>query len=817
MAHKDRQSETSERSAERRLRPKTDKDSERSHKSRSTKPKVTDSESGKSVKLRRRKKEDSEDKVKKRISEPNLLRADLVPELSRAPSRISLPYPSFNKNYSKEAVRIDRENLKLSAEKTPITPESTDLGSDKKLRSKPVEQQDTESKHGRPPSPPETDVSKKKIGQRKVSQVQECLVEEEKVASKISLVSKASKREGASKSTEDSKTSEVSELTESSLTSEDSSENTVLRSETGSKDGSNATSVPPKRTRSVEEKNHQPYVETVPIKEQDFTPSVKPIPSPFIHLKTAGLCHSEKDSAQHTSAQAPSNLPTNTPCVDYLIENGGLLRPVPKKIFEFAHSTSQHQQAISTPIKIGKIFAPCLSILDEYETVLKKNGSLAVATGYRSVARRLLDRLEVVMGRDLDVEGCLCVMCRHASLASYKNRKELGWGEVLEWSAGRKELPVWPAFDFATLGVKAAELAGIGLSQKDTSSSASPIKVDPDISDEFREYYLQQSKKTKLAVDRWLSSCPETAATPPQEIDDETLSFAILTHLDQKERPIFHALNTGSTVLQPISRIKNSPRKPRSDFVMRTAQSIQRLYKLSLPPRDPEVAIFLLQNPELHDLLATISKISSREWEILTSGRFDGFLWSGADTESSRSLNTPNVAPQRSELRNSDPSLSINSGKSFHGQSIYPQTRRPVLNDEETEIGVLAEVEREIYQGMEALEDAFENLHRKAELVRRALRERATGITLSLQSRQLSEPSLDILDSPLSGVSSMYGRQCWGDRSESHYTSDWDPGDDYSELAPDDSASNISSSRHRRPKRRNERMAPTLLEEEDEE
>lgn len=36
------------------------------------------------------------------------------------------------------------------------------------------------------------------------------------------------------------------------------------------------------------------------------------------------------------------------------------------------------------------------------------------------------------------------------------------------------------------------------------------------------------------------------------------------------------------------------------------------------------------------------------------------------------------------------------------------------------------------------------------------------------------------------------------------------------EIAPDDSASNISSSRHRRPKRRNERRTPALVEEEDE-
>jgi hypothetical protein len=37
------------------------------------------------------------------------------------------------------------------------------------------------------------------------------------------------------------------------------------------------------------------------------------------------------------------------------------------------------------------------------------------------------------------------------------------------------------------------------------------------------------------------------------------------------------------------------------------------------------------------------------------------------------------------------------------------------------------------------------------------------------------------------------------------------------DIMPDDSASNISSSRHRRPKRRTERRTPAPIEEDDEE
>ena len=85
----------------------------------------------------------------------------------------------------------------------------------------------------------------------------------------------------------------------------------------------------------------------------------------------------------------------------------------------------------------------------------------------------------------------------------HEGSRGLGWGEVLEWVSNRRELPLWPAFDFATLGVKAADdIAGLGISghQKGASDSVrpgSPVKIDPDIAEEYRDHFLQQSKKTK--------------------------------------------------------------------------------------------------------------------------------------------------------------------------------------------------------------------------------------------------------------------------------------------------------------------------------
>lgn len=140
-------------------------------------------------------------------------------------------------------------------------------------------------------------------------------------------------------------------------------------------------------------------------------------------------------------------------------------------------------------------------------------------------------------------------------------------------------------------------------------------------------------------------------------------------------------------------------------------------------------------------------------------------------------------------------------------------SRPPVSNDEEMEMAAIAEIEREIYQGMEALEDAFEKLHHQAETVRTALRQRGAGLMQNLQSRR----RIDVLSVPGSGNSqnSGYERPSWaGSDAENASDDDWQM-EEY-DLYPDDSASNISSSRHRRPKRRVERRTPAPIEEEEE-
>lgn len=858
-------------SSERRHRSKSERerDPNKPHKSRSTRIKVIDPETGE-VKHRRRK-DKSGDPSSSSIANSSM--ADLVPEIARtasapgATSRSSLPYPSFNKAFSKEAV-ASRDDVRM---KNPYTPESTDVSGgmgEERRRSTSADFTRLNQDH-RPPSPPETEFSQ----QQKGSGPRMERVQEEELSRSSSRGSSSGSvrrsKDGKSKD-ERSKISSKSKSSRASTAvpaSKKVSIESVVDSELVDSGASTVTSVSPNPAAPSRAEADHDEEEESPASAQDSsprTPTQTPTFPPSVSKSVPGYMHFEQPSEAVSSAfdsplppppPPPPMAPVEIPQVDYLMQNGGLLRPAPKTLLSvtpnFTPNPNTSRSSTPMPSEIEKIFGPYFSVLDQYEAVINKNGSLAVATGYRSVARRLLDRLENVFNRDLSSEGCQCVMCLNLDPRFHEGSRGLGWGEVLEWVSARRELPVWPAFDFATLGVRAGEdLAGLGISGharngSDGQRPSSPIKMDPDIAEEFREHYLAASAKKKLAVNKWLSSCPQTAAAPPQEVDDETLSFAILTHLEQQDRPIFNALVNGSTVLQPASRVPTMIRKPRSDFMIRTVRSIQRLYRLQEPPRDPEAAVYLLKNPQIHNLLATMSGINPSEYEILTSGRFDGFLWSGAEESPAVSRGPTPVSAgagirspmspafrqaQANNSRTTTPFSQMRSS-TFSPSFGFPPSRgqtpmrHPVSNDEETEIQTLAELEREIYLGMEALEDAFEGLHRKAEHVRRALRERGAGLSISLQSRRTSAPDILRSNTPGMGMGPQWNNlgmerereRYAGDTEESE--SDWDGieyGEGMSEIAPDDSASNISSNRHRRPKRRNERRTPALVEEEDE-
>ena len=489
------------------------------------------------------------------------------------------------------------------------------------------------------------------------------------------------------------------------------------------------------------------------------------------------------------------------------MQNGGLQHAVSKSLV-FAPEPSKAPQTTISDLpnptimaaQVERIFSPFNILLDNYEKVMSKNGSIAVATGYRSIARRLLDRLEAVFARDISSEVCTCAICEtfQDDSSTLEDERGLSWGEILEYVCGRRDLPPWPAF--------ALDRGPVGLGILSAEQRSPMQKLDIDVPDEYREHYIRQSKKTKILVDRWLAGQSTDSISPPDDADDDTLTFAILTHLEPTQRPLFKTLlgvaESRPPSRNPASRTPTPLNMPESHLLSNTALAIQRLYRLASPPRAPESALYLLNNPPLHNVLATLAAISDGEWHLLTSGRFDGFLRSGAED-----------VPSPAVSRNPTPAA---TGRASRGPTPAPQSSTPapgsvgapVAMDEETEIAVLAEIEREIYLGMEALEDAFEALHCKAEVVRRTLRERGAGLSMASQARRGGANTLEArLGTPASAVG---GSRGWDSETDDGF-------DDLgSELAPDDSASNVSRSRVRRPKRRNERRTPAPVEEEDE-
>jgi hypothetical protein len=517
---------------------------------------------------------------------------------------------------------------------------------------------------------------------------------------------------------------------------------------------------------------------------------------------------------------------------------------------------------IAPPEEYAKIFNPLHKRLDDYLHVLRHNGSLAVATGYKSVARRLLDKLSQVFARDISSQKCDCVICKTTPQPTLSDEEDSGvsWGEILEFVAGRRELPQWPPFSIAPEG------ANLGLGLMNTMGVMNPSgaipkpmqKLDVDVPEEYRDHYIRQNQKTKKAVQSWLSQQPELPSSPPEEADEDTLMFAMMTKLDTNQRNVFIALMHGQSSIS-ASRAPTPAERPQqpSDALKRARKALQRLYRIDRPPRDCECAIYMLNNAHLHGMLATLAEVNEAEWEILVSGRFDGFLWSGAEVPFPPSVSqygspVASRAPSRAQnqtpfsrnttpfsgmsgfqpsrgptpfsplrnvmspdnsfgQQNQPPPMFPSRGPTpaFNGMGVSPPA--PVQLDEDTEIAVLAEVERNLFNDMERFEDAFEVLHSRAEHVRQLLRERSAGLSMQSQLRRGSngEGVHVRLDTPASGITDF----------ESEGEGDDDDGlADLASLAPDDSASQISVNRRFRKRERQGKRtpAPAAVAEEDE-
>ncbi|EXJ96285.1 hypothetical protein A1O1_01411 [Capronia coronata CBS 617.96] len=867
--------ESSKMEKHERERKDRDKDRHRSHRKTPTKEKTTSRSSL------------SPADGKRRSSMPG--KVEVEDASLRSESKSSLPYPTFSKEHSREAVGVSaRPTLNV------FTPPTTDLNGSKDRLST---GKSTPMSNHAPPSPPLTDQNsgsgKWRHNAGKPVSV-ETIPEEKDIRNdkdskiKAKLRPRSSRSNGHLRSSSElganslptKKHRDVADSPLKTTTSVDTgipqrsvSQPTRLDSpitatsatESATNISSDATSIAPDQPSIQRPGSKIPPAAAQHDIQHHRGPSVQPQSRGVTPLEVfvedgSSILSATADGVSATPGPPPPPPPppviAPVPKVDYLLQHGGLNQPVPKRLLLAGKpmAVQQAQSPEQPPVVVANLFQPYTSLLDDYEKVMSKNGSLAVATGYRSVARRLLDRLEAVFARDISSEACRCPMCGYDHSHDVRS---VSWGEALELVSGRKELPPWPPFTFTQSPV------GLGISLE---LHVPMQKLDIDVPDEYREHYIRQSRKTKQSVDKWLNRQTDSPSSPPEEVDDETLTFAILTHLPAEQRPVFKDLlgivdrpmEPPRRAPTPDLRTQNglAPRPPlptptptpapriRPEHITTASQAIQRLYRLPVAPRDSEAALFLFNNPTLHNALATLAAISNDEWDILISGRFDGFLRSGAEEgpTSMAEMGVPSrgPTPHRPPTRGITPgyvgvggSASVPNGDDYRSRqgsyghtSSYPgataQYGAPIAFDEEIELATLAEVERDIYAGMEALEDAFEALHNKAELVRRALRERAAGLAAAAQRRRghLGGGVEVRMDTPASGILPSFPDGDTGGGGGKPWDAETDDGlgewDGYSEIEPDDSASNISSARRRRPKRRNERRTPALIEEEDE-
>jgi hypothetical protein len=285
--------------------------------------------------------------------------------------------------------------------------------------------------------------------------------------------------------------------------------------------------------------------------------------------------------------------------IDYLIPNGSLPAPV-SGYFHPTHDPSSLDVPPSMRSDnpnvnpVAGIFGNLNFLLDSYLAVLSSGGSIAVGTGYQSVARQLLERVEGVFARDLGVNG-------------------IGWAEVLEHLRGSRPKPFLCVLPVRGLLAKREEESVLNAepactTQQLAASVVAGVKAKPAMS----------------KVNQWLEEVEQVlrAAEP----DDCSKA---LQDEDEEEEIVCQIIEGILKNNTEESQIKNFRRYLEDRvFGTRMKLALTRLYhehpvELITPPI---VALYMLLHPEVQPLLDAIANVSEQELDLINSGRFDSFL-----------------------------------------------------------------------------------------------------------------------------------------------------------------------------------------------
>lgn len=428
--------------------------------------------------------------------------------------------------------------------------------------------------------------------------------------------------------------------------------------------------------------------------------------------------------------------------IDYLLPNGSLPNPVSTNFHPWQDPDSL-DDSIDTDQPVSAVFANLNIMLENYHSILSNGGSIAVANGYHSVARKLLEQVGGVFPRDLGVDG-------------------VGWHDILEYIRGGRTRPCLCVLPVKGLmsrrNIEASILSG-ATGDDDGASHLHPpsMYITKELAQsEIAKSVVAGAKQKTGKVEDWLEEV-EKVLKRSQPPPSPTSTSCLSEDGDFDEH--------SEIVVQIIEGILNQTqilvfRAYLSDphIIAATKLALVRLYPQHTPAAitAPIIALYLLLHDELHPLLTAVSRLSDAEMELINSGRFDGFL----DGSS-------NALPR----------------------------------DEEEELRTITSLDRSLLRVLEGLDDEIEELHNRALVVRRALKERQNGIAKKMKKRslqQLAEGDVPIVSVPIPDELE--------DENELLLppVEEWDGGKSIV-LGPDDSASNVTFGQRRRAERRFEK------------
>jgi hypothetical protein len=416
--------------------------------------------------------------------------------------------------------------------------------------------------------------------------------------------------------------------------------------------------------------------------------------------------------------------------IDYLILNGSLDAPVSENFHPYQEPNSLTPSPRSD-LPVAEVFANLNHLLDAYLRILSNGGSMAVGTGYQSVARKLLQQVGGVFARDVGVDG-------------------VDWSDILGYIRGETQKPC-----LCVLPVK-----GLLHNNIDTATVLSGAEPNQDLAlqptKELAESVVAGVKEKTATgkVEEWLEEVEKVLRRqqPPPSPTLSTMSEEIeYEYEDEVVTQIIEGILPTPVQIDVFrSYLADRP------YLAATKSALMRMYPQHTPVSitKPIVALYLLLHPELHPVLKAIGGLSDAEMELISSGRFDGFL----DGSS-------NAVPR----------------------------------DEAEELGCITDLDKKLWHVVEILEEEIEELHNRALIVRRALKERKDNIAKRVKRR--------VQDSEYGDTTVINGGEDAEDDDERDDllpplpVEEWDGGKSIL-LGPEDSASNVNFSRKRQEARR---------------